>query len=419
MEGRLMLSADGLNLSQYPSSGVNLTWSSGQSSFNAVPTAMVIQPAPTATEPIEGGYINLNSDVVTNQWHLLNVGQAGQDLFGVVGQDVNVVPVWKFGNPDVGQISSGVTRAVLDYASNGDVSGLRFNKVDSYDSTGLQPVVIVLSTNDGSLAPMIRPIVAGPPESSPAPGEGGSIPIHAIFADFRKDSNLASGGKSISSPATESSLESLASMRRASSSDNAITGEWARAMVFEIAGGEPSARDSHLLGDQPATTSSTDDKLEHSEPVSSIETLQQNEQFASRHSAGPANDAFFNDQNQLPTGQSDGQITAVSMKFPRGSHRTTGSMTPAQIGQFAADWSAESTSPDPTTTAAAAVFDQLAESNAAVIESSVDSKSWMRSIGASPLLMVLALERIAALNSRRAPRESRNVAAKKPLRLRG
>jgi hypothetical protein len=207
-------------------------------------------------------------------------------------------------------------------------------------------------------------------------------------------------------------------MRRASTSDNAITGEWARAMVFEIAGGEPTASDSHLLDEQPATTSSTDDKLEHSEPVSSIETLQQNERLASRQSAGRPNEAFVTDQGQLQAGQSYGQITAVSMKVPRGCHRTAGSATAAQIGQFAADWSAESATPDLTATAAAAVFDQLGEGNATAIESSVDSKSWMRSIGASPLLMVLALERIAALNSRRAARESQIAATKKPLRLR-
>jgi hypothetical protein len=68
--------------------------------------------------------------------------------------------------------------------------------------------------------------------------------------------------------------------------------------------------------------------------------------------------------------------------------------------------------------AAAHVFDQLGQGNAAVIESSVDGKSWLRSIGTSPLLMVLALERIAALNSRRATRESRIAAAKRSLRLR-
>jgi hypothetical protein len=56
----------------------------------------------------------------------------------------------------------------------------------------------------------------------------------------------------------------------------------------------------------------------------------------------------------------------------------------------------------------------LGEGNAAVIESTVDGKSWLRSIGTSPLLMVLALERIAALNSRRATRESRIAPAKKP-----
>ena len=140
--------------------------------------------------------------------------------------------------------------------------------------------------------------------------------------------------------------------------------------------------------------------------------------LAGRHASGLPNDGFFTDQDQPQAGQSHGQITAVSMKLPRGAHRGAGSTTPAQIGQFAADWSAESANPDPSANAAAAVFDQLGEGNAAVIESKVDGKSWLRSIGTSPLLMVLALERIAALNSRRAIRESRIPATKKPIRLR-
>ena len=116
----MMLSADGLNLSQYQLSGANLTWSTGQSGINAVPAATVIQPAPTATQPIEGGYINLSADFAMDHWHRLNNGQVSQELFGVFGQGVNVVPVWTIGNPNVGQISLGVTRAVLDYASNSD-----------------------------------------------------------------------------------------------------------------------------------------------------------------------------------------------------------------------------------------------------------------------------------------------------------
>src|SRR4051812_23700302 len=136
MEGRLMLSADGLSLPHYPLSGVNLTWSTGQSTINAVPTATVIP------QPIEGGYINLDSDVVTSQWNILNTGQQIgnpdlQLLFGVAGQDMNVVPVRVIGNPDLGQISLGVLRAVSDFASSIDSNVIRFNSGDSFDSTGL------------------------------------------------------------------------------------------------------------------------------------------------------------------------------------------------------------------------------------------------------------------------------------------
>jgi hypothetical protein len=399
MEGRMMLSASGLDVAP-PALDMSLfTIAPRNISFAAANVTLTTQSSDGGYTFSDGMYTNSDgvftsypsiggvaSPVLTAVSDRHGTSVAGiQQLYGVAGQDINLLPPWQF--------------------------------TTSYDSDGLQPAVIVSQANGSGLAPDLKPIVIGPSPTAPGSPEGGSIPIHAIFADFRKDSNLVSGGKSISSPATESTLESLASMRRASTSDNAITGEWARAMVFEIAGGEPTASDSHLLGEQPATTSSTDDKLEHSEPVSSIETLQQNEQLASRQSVGrPTNEALVNEQGQLQADQSYGQITAVSTKSPRGGHRTAGSATPAQISQFAADWSAESATPDLTATAAATVFDQLGEGNAAVIESTLDGKSWLRSIGASPLLMVLALERIAALNSRRA-RESR-IAAAKPLRSR-
>src|SRR3954452_6997771 len=114
-----------------------------------------------------------------------------------------------------------------------------------YDSpllsgTGLKPEVIAASPNIGSLDLTSQPVVIGPSPSTPGISEGGAIPIHAIFADFRKDSQLASGVKAIASSAAETSVASLASARQHVTSDNTIAGEWARAMVFEIAGGEPT-----------------------------------------------------------------------------------------------------------------------------------------------------------------------------------
>jgi hypothetical protein len=243
--------------------------------------------------------------------------------------------------------------------------------------------------------------------------EGGSIPIHPIFADFRQDSHLASGVKAISAHSSETSVDSLASARLQSSSDGAIAGEWGRAMVFEIAGGEPTTGDSHSLDGQ-TTTSDNDKSLQHSKPLSSVDGSQQYGKLAGHHAAVPANGATA---AGAPGQSQSGQIAAIEAQLLANGNLLGGLTTLGNYDQSSATNPAAD-NPDSTALATAAVFDQLGRTNAAAIDSSADGKSWLRSIGTSPLLMVLALERIAALNSRRATRESRIAAAKKLPQLR-
>jgi hypothetical protein len=204
-----------------------------------------------------------------------------------------------------------------------------------------------------------------------------------------------------------------------SAPDNAIAGEWARAMVFEIAGGESAASDLHSLDGQRITTSDSDPTLQNSKPLSSVDAPQQNAKLVTRHTSGqPSEGAPVGDPGQPQAMQSNEQVAAIMAQLLKDGKLITDASAPAALGQLLADNPRAADNPDIATFAAAAAFDQLGQDNAAVIESSVDGKSWLRSIGTSPLLMVLALERIAALNSRRATRESRIAAAEKPLRLR-
>src|SRR5262249_27185579 len=138
-----------------------------------------------------------------------------------------------------------------------------------------------IGNSSGTVSPLdMKPIVIGPSPSQPNPGspapsapgpsEGGSIPIHAIFADFRQDGHLASGVKSVSSLLTEASIDSIASTRGPSKSDDPVAGEWARATVFEIAGGEPSELTS--LGEKSTKTSDNSDVILQSDPLSTIQS---------------------------------------------------------------------------------------------------------------------------------------------------
>jgi hypothetical protein len=292
-----------------------------------------------------------------------------------------------------------------------------------YDSpllsgTGLKPEVIAASPNIGSLDLTSLPVVIGPSPSTPGISEGGAIPIHAIFADFRKDSQLASGVKAIASSAAETSVASLASARQHVTSDNAIAGEWARAMVFEIAGGEPT-NDLHTPGAQPTTTSNSDESLQHSQPLSAVETQQQDGKLATRNAVGQTNEASpLNEMAQRSSDQTDGQFAASERQLLGNEKLTADTSAPITIGQATTENLLTAEHSEAKTFAAAAVFDQLAKGNSAIIDQPVDGRSWLRSIGTSPLLMVLALERIAALNSRRAARVSR-IATTNPHRFPG
>jgi hypothetical protein len=400
MEGRMMLSASGIedmpvDLSQYTITPVNISF-------------VAADVTPT-TPHLDGGYIHpdglyTNADGTFTSYLSFNepVLVAAPDphgtavagitrTYGVSGQDVNATSGW--------QLSS------------------------IGDSYGLQPLVIVSQTNSGGLAPDLKPIVLGPnpSPSTPSAPEGGAIPIHAIFADFRKDSQLASGVKAVATPAVESSIESLTAARQLPTSDNALPGEWARAAVFEIAGGEPTANDLHSLNGQNAKTSDNDTALKHAEPLSSVRGSHQNLKLANvGHTvARPTDDTSTAEMATAQAEQQSRQVAAVVMQLLDSSQLAAGFSAPLSASQFSACNLLITENSDPAAFAAAAVFDQLGEEHTAVIESSIEGKSWLRSIGTSPLLMMLALERIAALNSRRGARESRIAPTKKPLHLHG
>ncbi len=287
----------------------------------------------------------------------------------------------------------------------------------STNSVGLQPVVFGMSNNGVVMEPSIKPIIAGPAENSPGPTEGGSIPIHTILADLHKDASVASDVKSNSLKGTEKSVSPQLSVRPVATADSAMSGEWARAMVFEIAGGEPGAGGPHSSHDESTTTSGDETTLQRREPLSSFEMQQQIEKLARRQvaaaQASNGRDGVASGQQQV--GEADGRILAVAAPGDSSEGEATSADDGATIGTPLPDWTRHNAAT--SAFASAAVFDRLGDENRAIVESTFDRSAWLRSVGTTPLLMVLALERISAINSRRATRESRIAAAKKSLRL--
>jgi hypothetical protein len=389
MEGRLMLAASPLDASQGTADTVQPAWTLMQLGS----TAGYVQTF--QSQMTDGGFVN---------YHYAD--PSSDKTFTLSGSNfVEVSASWK-GPVVLGTSNSAVASDTLFGTTP---------RVSPIGDTGLNAAVIVpdLDSRDtGSpLSPLdIKPVVIGPSPNQPGPNspgrsEGGSIPIHAIFADFRQDGHLASGVKSVSSLLTEASVDLRTSAHVAATSAEAVAGEWARATVFEIAGGEPAAL--NVRGEKNTNNSDNGDTVRQSGPLSTIESRHQstghrattfpqarvtNGQFGEpARPEGPlmAHDAAANLTNL--TNGANGEAIAYSPPF-------------AQAKQTGAA--------NPETLAVETLFHDLGEDRIGVVESNIHGKSWLRTIGTSPLLIALALERIAALNSRRARRDARTAPAK-------
>ena len=124
LEDRMVFSASPLNLQTVSfgndtPEGAALTWLHEQE-WTAVQAAAASKLAGAATTVV----LSLPNDpLFANQWHLLNTGQEVgnpdlQTLFGMAGEDINVVPAW-----NMGYTGEGVVVAVID-------SGVQFTHPD-------------------------------------------------------------------------------------------------------------------------------------------------------------------------------------------------------------------------------------------------------------------------------------------------
>jgi hypothetical protein len=383
MEGRLMLATTGIEFEpvDLPLAPVAV----GTQDY-----AMTSAPAVWVTRlKEEGGFITSQYS-----WDAATNGGTAFMLGDTISNDTlnNLIEKGHVGTTDAG----GMTRGWLlvnEYAT---------------DSGGIQPVVVVVADSNADVSSALRPILSQYNGAHVDSDEGGSIPIEGILAntELERGSDVGRPVRLVSLTAENSgdsaATANLAAVRAANAG---ISGEWARAMVFELAGGEPER-------DGGSSSSNVDLNLQDGGPLSSARPQGDAEQEAAQNTGAP----------RIP----DMAHAMMSAAMPGGFNSLVGDGSAAgesDLAPLATKWhsSGDNGGGAGQGTGAASLpatvfetaFEQIGGSTQSVLQS-LAAESWHRSFGVAPLLMVLALERIAAGNSRRANRDAAPVAVRRP-----
>jgi hypothetical protein len=373
MERRLMLSTTSAQLPPVELRGVPVSFVGYAANLQGGESTSV-----ATIDDDDGGYISLDYN---SSWNTQTNGTGGQVLS---------TPVSPYYDPG--------TTTQFHNSGGGSFSGSPF--IPDVDTDGLQPAIIVGSNEDTGLIPNIRPIIAGPPANTPGQSEGGAIPIPSLLTGLPNE--ITSTNKSLTSSKTSKPV--------AASTSSVIAGEWARAMVFEIAGGEPGAVTRTPLNEEPALPKVDDASSQNDEPLSDLDAKHPQEnpntsaQGVAPLTAKPQDAAADAAPENSNAAASDVLIQSATNEKSQDANGNA-SLENARTSNH---------SNNPEAEAVTEAFDRLGKGDTALVESSTIGRFWSRSVIAMPLLMVLALERIAAANSRRAAREHRIMTASRP-----
>jgi hypothetical protein len=254
--------------------------------------------------------------------------------------------------------------------------------------------------------PVIEASIAGVQHGPVFHEEGGPIEIEAVLSRHASlamsESSEAVAGKPVKN-APEETHDSIRVALSAPANADGISSELARAMVFELAGGEPSGtvRPAQTDRDGAAATRDVVPESKAREPLS----------FIDRRTHGiPATDvdhlrspvalavAQANDVAGPLTELLSGMRNAIQYAFDRFVDRTQDLTGAGGGNELSVDAGVNAASVE--------AFEQLTEEEAASASLGLDL-SLSGALNATPFLMILALERIAASNSRRANRDER------------
>jgi hypothetical protein len=282
--------------------------------------------------------------------------------------------------------------------------------------SGIQPAIIPVSEGMRRRLEFVGPILSSSNSDETIRDEGGPISIAAVLTNIRPLDTLEphepAPTQLVAAPEDESPTATpLAEFER--SADREISGELARALIFEIAGGEPTA--SARTPDADRTDPSADPPggatQEIYRPVSYQDQPSQAqgsmpERVGRTAPVRTATFAQYGGGSEFHTGlyysRGDEAGSSLPTRVLLAERRISGAAVPAINA--------------PHVAAHARVFERLGQQVEVPSEPLAIQLSWRGALNATPLLMILALERIAASNSRRASRHEGFASSYKSLR---
>ncbi|HEY3395371.1 MAG TPA: hypothetical protein VGK58_21900 [Lacipirellulaceae bacterium] len=382
MEGRLMLSGDVPDF---------VSWDAYSPQFSLAlypPSAAPLQTAPV--EIVDGGFITTDAVLF---------GPSAQKAF----DSVTNLAYFRLSG-----LSSDIV--ITNNSASRDWS-LNFTGV--HLDTPAIPLIVFPTGSDLDTTFVDQPADAGPQPVEVTVDEGGAIPINSILAFVGHTDSWKRGEQLASTPRSQTgdvSLRIASVVQRTQSRE--IAGEWARPVMLEMAGGEPiGMRQPETSQNQRAPASDGDDNLRFRRSLSSGAA---GDASATDSRAGRDMDSSHRNTATHPDEDAQSAIRRTSstqqpVPIVLASHTANGQLSqsatvePSKLASLDSG-SAERGALDES--AFADVYDRLGTSDAVGEAALFNRDTWRDSWKATPLLMILALERIAASNSRRAKRES-------------
>lgn len=353
----------------------------------------------------EGGPILLQADDI-NGTSVAGILDATHTDALDVGPNVQVAP------PGINLTSrydgtlENIGQGVFDYDS--------LNTWTSYpDNTNGLPVLrMEFNYGSGAIDPSFLSTSRQYHVNAPSTGEGGSIPINEVLVELKQSPLAAAPEKPAESHAVDPAID-VHHAAHGITATNLLPGEWGRASVFEMVNGGRGGEDRVALNTEHAKSNGEQARPDHVLPLflngEEAPVPQAGGSRTRVDQSRPDDRSQGSDGSQEATPAKEAAVTSVPGAFGAG---------PAVIEKHSKVSSAGSKTSESTSgpTAMAEPRDARVVAAAATLDEvgAVEQVSdlWRRSRIAAGVVLVLALERVAAFHSREANRKPEDAEVK-------